>query len=156
MIVSRGPLSHQQVDSRSSRMEIWLVVVVEVFNVAEVFSVPAVCANVEIDPNLHPVGRTVILCMQSGQRYVHISIDFWGPLECCRERCIERICASPPPKHMSDVSASIMMRVSLFVCRLPQVSGAFKSATPAQARTTPTCGQTSRKATRCWTTYTCC
>lgn len=58
VIVSRGPMSRQQVDSRSSRTEVWPVVVAEVFNGPEVFTVPAACADAAIDPNLHTVRRT--------------------------------------------------------------------------------------------------
>lgn len=58
VIVSRGPMSRQQVDLRSSRTEVWPVVVAELFNGPEVFAVPAACSDADIDPNFHPVGRT--------------------------------------------------------------------------------------------------
>lgn len=58
VIVSRGPLSRQQVDSRSSRLEVWSVVVAKLFNGPEVFMVPAICAGTDIDATHHPLVRS--------------------------------------------------------------------------------------------------
>jgi len=42
VIVSRGPMSRQQQDSRSRRLDVWVVVVAKLFNGSETFTVPPV------------------------------------------------------------------------------------------------------------------
>jgi len=58
VIVSRGPMSRQQHDSRSRRLDVWVVVVAELFNGSVTFTVPPECADGGIDPNCHPVVST--------------------------------------------------------------------------------------------------
>jgi len=58
VVVSRGQISRQQQDSRSSRHDVSVVVVADMFNGSDVFTVPSECADRGIDPNTHPVVRT--------------------------------------------------------------------------------------------------
>ena len=58
VIVSRGPISRQQQDSRSRRLDVWVVVVAELFNGYVTLTVPPECADGGIDPNCHAVVRT--------------------------------------------------------------------------------------------------
>jgi len=58
VIVPRGPMSRQQHESRSRRLDVWVVVVAELFNGSVTFTVPPECADGGIDPNRHPVVRT--------------------------------------------------------------------------------------------------
>jgi len=58
VIVSRGPMRRQQQDSRSRRLDLWVLVVAELFNGSVMFTVPPECADGGIDPNLYPAVRT--------------------------------------------------------------------------------------------------
>ena len=61
VIVSRGRTRRQQQDSRSRRVEVWVVVVAELFNGSVTFTVPPECADGGIDPNSRPVVRTGLI-----------------------------------------------------------------------------------------------
>jgi len=58
VVISRGPMSRLQQDARSSRQEVWVVVVAEMFNGTDKFTVPEECADGGLDPNIHPHQRT--------------------------------------------------------------------------------------------------
>jgi len=61
VVVSRGPMSRQQQDSRARRSDVWVVVIAELFNSSQLFAVPGECAEGGIDPNNHPFTRTGLL-----------------------------------------------------------------------------------------------
>lgn len=58
VVVSRGPMSRRQQDARASRDAVWVVVVAEMFNSTDRFTVPDECIDAELDPNIHPHVRT--------------------------------------------------------------------------------------------------
>lgn len=58
VVVSRGPMSRRQQDARARRGSVWVVVVAEMFNGTDRFSIPADCADGGLDPNVHPHVRT--------------------------------------------------------------------------------------------------
>lgn len=58
VVVSRGPMSRQQQDSRARRSDVWVVVIAELFNSSQLFAVPRECSDGGIDPNNHPFTRT--------------------------------------------------------------------------------------------------
>ena len=58
VVISRGPMSRRQQDARTSRQEVWVVVVAEMFNGTDKFTVPEECADGGLDPNIHPHPRT--------------------------------------------------------------------------------------------------
>jgi len=58
VVVSRGPMSRQQQDSRARQSEAWVVVIAELFNSSQLFAVPHKCADGGIGPNNHPFTRT--------------------------------------------------------------------------------------------------
>jgi len=58
VIVSRGPMSRHQQDSRAHRSDVWVVVIAELFNISQSFAVPRECADGGVDLNNHPFTRT--------------------------------------------------------------------------------------------------
>jgi len=58
VVTSRGVMSRQQQDARTSRGAIWVVVVAPVFNSSDLFDVPTECTDGGINPNSHPHVRT--------------------------------------------------------------------------------------------------
>jgi len=58
VVVSRGPMSRQQQESRARRSYVWVVVIAELFNSSQLFAVPRECSDGGIDPNNHPFTRT--------------------------------------------------------------------------------------------------
>ena len=57
-VISRGPMSRRQQDARTSRQEVWVVVVAEMLNGTDKFTVPEECADGGLDPIIHPHSRT--------------------------------------------------------------------------------------------------
>ena len=58
VVTSRGVMSRQQMDARTSRGAVWVVVVASTFNSSDTFDVLSECADGGINPNLHPHVRT--------------------------------------------------------------------------------------------------
>lgn len=58
VVVSRGPMSRRQQVARVSRDRVWVVVVTEMFNSADRYTVPTECADCELEPNVHPHVRS--------------------------------------------------------------------------------------------------
>lgn len=58
VVTSRGVMTRQQQDARTSRGSVWVVVVAPMFNGPTTIYGPAECADGGIDPNAHPHERT--------------------------------------------------------------------------------------------------
>ena len=58
VIISRGPMSRRQQDARTSRQEVWVVVVAEMFSGTDQFTVPQEYDDGGLNPNIHPHPRT--------------------------------------------------------------------------------------------------
>lgn len=58
VMVSRGPMSRQQKDARTSCHAVWVVLEADLFNSNREFVVPNECYDGGIDPKLHPHKRT--------------------------------------------------------------------------------------------------
>jgi len=54
VLIPRGTSSLEQMDAEKNRIEVWVVVVGDMFNSDRTFSIPAACSNLDIDPNAHP------------------------------------------------------------------------------------------------------
>jgi len=61
VVVSRWPMSLRQQDARSSRTEVWVVVVAEMFRGTDRFFPPQECVNGGLDPNAPPHVRPGLL-----------------------------------------------------------------------------------------------
>ena len=58
VVVTRGPMSRQQQDTRARQSDVWVVVIAELFNSPQPFFVLRECTDGGIDPNNHPFTRT--------------------------------------------------------------------------------------------------
>ena len=58
VVTSRGVISRQQRDARTSRGAVWVVVAAPDFNSSDVFDVPTECTDGGINSNSHPHART--------------------------------------------------------------------------------------------------
>lgn len=64
VVVSREPMSRRQQHAQASRDTVWIVVVAEMFNCTDEFSVPHECKDGGFNPNIHPHVRTG-LCLKA-------------------------------------------------------------------------------------------